>query len=45
MITDRTFIIDEGEITLKERFRVLLKNTKLFDVLVGYFYTSTCPEK
>ena len=40
MSTDRTFITNEGENTLKERFRVLLKDTRFFDVLVGYFYTS-----
>ena len=40
MSTDRTFITNEGENTLKERFRVLLRDTRLFDVLVGYFYTS-----
>ncbi|MCD6568495.1 MAG: helicase, partial [Dehalococcoidia bacterium] len=40
MNTDRTFITNEGENTLKERFRVLLKDTRFFDVLVGYFYTS-----
>ena len=40
MTTDRTFITNEGENTLKERFRVLLKDTRFFDVLVGYFYTS-----
>ncbi len=40
MNTDRTFITNEGGNTLKERFRVLLKDTRFFDVLVGYFYTS-----
>lgn len=38
--TDTTFITNEGEKNLKERFRVLIKDTRLFDVLVGYFYTS-----
>ena len=38
--TDTTFITNEGERNLKERFRVLIKDTRLFDVLVGYFYTS-----
>jgi len=40
MSTDRTFITNEEGNTLQERFRVLLKDTRLFDVLVGYFYTS-----
>jgi superfamily II DNA or RNA helicase len=40
MSTDTTFITNEGENTLKERFKVLLADTKFFDVLVGYFYTS-----
>lgn len=38
--TDTTFITNEGEKNLKERFRVLIKDTRFFDVLVGYFYTS-----
>jgi len=38
--TDTTFITNEGEKNLRERFRVLVKDTRLFDVLVGYFYTS-----
>jgi len=38
--TDRTFITNEEGNTLKERFRVLLKGSRFFDVLVGYFYTS-----
>ncbi|MCD6359125.1 MAG: helicase, partial [Dehalococcoidia bacterium] len=40
MNTDTTFITNEGESNLRERFRVLIKDTRLFDVLVGYFYTS-----
>ena len=40
MITDTTFITNEGEKNLRERFRVLIKDTRFFDVLVGYFYTS-----
>jgi len=40
MSTDRTFITNEGENTLEGRFRILLKDTRFFDVLVGYFYTS-----
>ncbi len=38
--TDTTFITNEGEKNLRERFRVLIKDTRFFDVLVGYFYTS-----
>lgn len=37
---DITFITNEVGNTLNERFRSLIKDTKLFDVLVGYFYTS-----
>jgi len=40
MNTDTTFITNEGEQNLKERFKVLIKDTRFFDVLVGYFYTS-----
>ena len=38
--TDTTFITNEAEKTLRDRFRVLIKDTRFFDVLVGYFYTS-----
>jgi superfamily II DNA/RNA helicase len=38
--SDTTFITNEGEKNLLERFRVLIKDTRFFDVLVGYFYTS-----
>ena len=38
--TDLAFITNEGQQNLKARFRVLIKDTKLFDCLVGYFYTS-----
>ena len=38
--TDTTFITNEGEKNFRERFRVLIKDTRFFDVLVGYFYTS-----
>jgi len=38
--TDTTFITNEGEKNLRDRFRVLIKDTRFFDVLVGYFYTS-----
>ena len=38
--TDLTFITNEEQQNLKARFRVLIKDTKLFDCLAGYFYTS-----
>ena len=38
--TDLTFITNEANQTLLDRFNVLIKDTRLFDVLVGYFYTS-----
>ncbi len=38
--SDLTFITNEKEQNLLERFKVLIKDTELFDVLVGYFYTS-----
>jgi len=38
--TDLTFITNEKNHNLKERFEVLIKDTKLFDCLVGFFYTS-----
>lgn len=38
--SDRTFITNEEGQSLLERFKVLIKNTEFFDVLVGYFYTS-----
>lgn len=37
---DLTFITNEDNQNLKNRFEVLIKDTKLFDCLVGYFYTS-----
>ena len=37
---DLTFITNEHSQNLKKRFEVLIKDTKLFDCLVGYFYTS-----
>ncbi len=40
MSSDTKFITNEGEKNLRERFRVLIKDTRFFDVLVGYFYTS-----
>ena len=38
--SDLTFITNEDEQNLLERFKVLIKDTKFFDVLVGYFRTS-----
>ena len=40
MNSDLTFITNEENKNLSERFEVLIKDTRLFDVLVGYFYTS-----
>jgi len=40
MTTDITFITNEENQTLKNRFNVLIKDVHFFDVLVGYFYTS-----
>lgn len=40
MNSDLTFITNEENKNLSERFRVLIKDTRFFDVLVGYFYTS-----
>ena len=37
---DLTFITNEENQSLKERFEVLIKDTRFFDCLVGYFYTS-----
>jgi len=37
---DKTFITNQDGETLKERFKVLIKDTRFFDCLVGYFYTS-----
>ncbi len=38
--SDLTFITNEKEGNLLERFKVLIRDTQCFDVLVGYFYTS-----
>lgn len=38
--SDRTFITNQDQQNLKERFQVLIKDTRFFDCLVGYFYTS-----
>jgi len=40
MNTDLSFITNEENQNLKERFRVLIKDTLFFDCLVGYFYSS-----
>jgi len=41
MSTDLTFITNEPEKTLRDRFAVLLgKNTNFFDCLVGYFFVT-----
>ena len=40
MNTEITFITNETENTLRDRFRILIKEIRLFDVLVGFFFTS-----
>jgi len=40
MNTDLSFITNEENQSLKQRFKVLIKDTSLFDCLVGYFYSS-----
>lgn len=40
MSNDLTFITNEGNVKLKDRFATLIKDAKYFDVLVGYFYLS-----
>ena len=40
MNSDLTFITNEKGENLKDRFNILVKDTRFFDVLVGYFYTS-----
>ena len=40
MTTDLTFITNEEGKTLLDRFKILIKDTRLFDSLVGYFYPS-----
>jgi hypothetical protein len=37
---DLTFINNEKNQNLANRFKTLIKDTQFFDVLVGYFYTS-----
>lgn len=40
MNSDLTFITNEEGQTLKNRFEVLIKDSKFFNCLVGYFYSS-----
>lgn len=40
MTTDLTFITNEQNQTLKDRFQVLIQDARFFDVLVGYFFAS-----
>jgi len=40
MNTDLTFITNESNRRLLDRFNILIKDTQFFDVLVGYFFTS-----
>lgn len=40
MSSDLTFITNEPNRNLLNRFQVLIKDTQFFDVLVGYFFTS-----
>lgn len=40
MTTDLTFITNEEGESLSKRFADLIKDTRFFDCLVGYFYTS-----
>ncbi len=40
MSNDLTFITNENNRTLYDRFNTLINNTSLFDCLVGYFFTS-----
>lgn len=40
MNTDLTFITNENGQNLLDRFKALIKDTRYFDVLVGYFYSS-----
>jgi hypothetical protein len=38
--SDLTFITNDENSSLKERFQTLIKDTAFFDCLVGYFYTT-----
>jgi len=40
MNTDLSFITNEENQSLKQRFEILIKDTSFFDCLVGYFYSS-----
>jgi superfamily II DNA or RNA helicase len=40
MSSDLTFVTNEENQSLKDRFEVLIKDTSFFDCLVGYFYSS-----
>lgn len=40
MHNDLSFITNEKNQNLKERFNILIKDTSFFDCLVGYFYSS-----
>ncbi|MGC8803502.1 MAG: SNF2-related protein [Bacteroidales bacterium] len=40
MNNDLTFITNQGDQTLLKRFNALIKDTRFFDCLVGYFYAS-----
>lgn len=40
MSSDLTFITNEAGENLRARFEVLIRDTRFFDCLVGYFYTS-----
>ncbi len=40
MTTDLSFITNEKNQSLKDRFEVLIKDTSFFDCLVGYLYTT-----
>lgn len=40
MHNDLTFITNQNGENLKDRFATLIKDTRFFDALVGYFYTS-----
>ncbi|MDY6861541.1 MAG: helicase-related protein, partial [Thermodesulfobacteriota bacterium] len=40
MNPDQSFITNEANQSLKDRFEVLIKDTSFFDCLVGYFYSS-----
>lgn len=39
-MADTTFITNKGTDTLENHFKTLMKNTKIFRCLVGYFYAS-----